>query len=88
MLCSGQAPQEVVPHLCGANLFALRKKGGGLRPIAVSKCISRAVRGEAFRALTPLQVGVGVAVGCEAIMYNHVFSTLASRQFLQHNNHT
>ena len=77
MLCSGQAPQEVVPHLCGANLFALRKKGGGLRPIAVgevlcrltSKCISRAVRGEAFRALTPLQVGVGVAVGCEAIIH-------------------
>ena len=34
-----------------------------------SKCISRAVRGEAFRALTPLQVGVGVLVGCDAIVH-------------------
>ena len=53
-------------HLCGANLLAVKKKGGGRRPIAVgevlrrlvSKCISRAVRGEVFRVLTPLQLGV------------------------------
>ncbi len=77
LLCSGQAPAEVVPHLCGARLFASKKKGGGLRPIAVgevlrrltSKCISRSVQAEAFRALTPLQVGVGVPAGCEAIVH-------------------
>ena len=48
-----------------------------MRPIAVgevlrrltSKCISWAIRGEAFGALTPLQVGVGVPVGCEAIVH-------------------
>ena len=65
LLCSGQVPSDVVPHLCGAILFACEKKGGGLRPIAVgevlcrltSKCISRTVQGEAFKALTPLQVG-------------------------------
>ena len=34
-----------------------------------SKCISRAVKGEAFRILTPLQVRVGVLVGCESIVH-------------------
>ena len=77
LLCAGGAPPEVVPHLCGASLFACKKKGGGLRPIAVgetlrrltSKCISRRVQAEAFQVLTPLQVGVGVPVGCEAIVH-------------------
>ena len=67
----------MVPDLCGAFLFSWKKKGGGLQPIALgevlrrltSKCISRAVRGETFRALTPLQVGVGVPVGSEAIVH-------------------
>ena len=53
LLCAGRAPPEIVPHLCGASLFACKKKGGGLRPIAVrdflrrltSKCISRGVQG-------------------------------------------
>ena len=77
LLCSGQVLPEVIPHFCGAMLFASRKKSGGLRPIAVgevlrrltSKCISRAVRGDALRALTPLQVGVAVPAGCEAIVH-------------------
>ena len=77
LLCAGRAPPEIVPHLCGASLFACKKKGGGLRPIAVgeilrrltSKCISRGVQAEAFCVLTPLQVGVGVPVGCEAIVH-------------------
>ena len=72
----------MVPHLCSATLFASKKKDGGLRPIAVgevlrrltSKCIARAVRDDAFRALTPLQVGVGIPVGCESVVHavNHV----------------
>jgi hypothetical protein len=77
LLCSGHVPADVIPHLCGASLFAHKKKGGGLRPIAVgevlrrltSKCISRAVRGEALRVLAPLQMGVGVSLGCEAIVH-------------------
>ena len=77
LLCAGRAPPEVVPHLCGASLFACKKKGGGLRPIAVreilrrltSKCISQGVQAEAFCVLTPLQVSVGVPVGCEAIVH-------------------
>ena len=44
---------NVGPHLCVATLFASKKNGGGLQPIAVgevlhrfrSKCISKAVQG-------------------------------------------
>ena len=68
----------IVPHLCGASLTALKKKSGGLRPIAVgkvlrrltSKCILLSVSLQAVRVLSPLQVGVGVPVGCEAIVHS------------------
>ena len=60
------------PSLMWCYIFASKKKGGDLHPIAVrlvlrrltSRCISRVVMGEAFKALTLLQVGVGVPVGC------------------------
>ena len=59
-LCSGKAPLDVVPHRCGAILFASKKKNGGLRPIAVgevlrrltSKCVSWAVCGDVVKFLT------------------------------------
>ena len=78
LLCGGHAPPDVVPHLCDASLFACRKKGGGLHPIAigevlrrlVSKCVSRAVRAEATGVLSHLQVGVGVPAGYEAIVHS------------------
>ena len=74
LLCAGNAPPAVTPHLCGASLFPCKKKDGGLCPIAVgevlrcltSKCIAKAVQSEAFRVITPLQVGVS---GCEAIVH-------------------
>ena len=77
-LCAGRAPSAVIPHLCGASLFACKKRGDGLRPIAVgevlrrltSKCVSRAVQADAVRILSPLQVGVGIPVGCEAIVHS------------------
>ena len=77
-LCAGRAPSVVIPHLCGASLFACKKRGDGLRPIAVgevlrrltSKCVSRAVQADAVRILSPLQVGVGIPVGCEAIVHS------------------
>lgn len=77
LLSAGLAPIVVVPHLCGATLLALEKKGGGFRPIAVgevlrrltSKCVSRLVQSDAFQVLTPLQLGVGVKLGCEAIVH-------------------
>ena len=80
LLCDGRAPPEVIPHLCGASLLACHKKGGGYQPIAVgevlrrltSKCLSRCVQSSAFSVLTPLQVGVGVKLGCEAIVHSVV----------------
>lgn len=55
----------------------------GHRPIAIgevlrrltSKCLSSSVRAEALKVLTTLQVGVGVKVGCEAIVHS-VWRTL------------
>ena len=77
LLCSGLAPSVVIPHQCGAFLLAVKKKGGSLQPIAVgevlrrlvSKCISRVVNREASDALSPLQVGVGVPLGCESVVH-------------------
>ena len=62
LLCTGKSLPDVTPHLCGASLFACKKKDGGLRPIAVgeilrrltSKCISQAVHAEASSILSPL----------------------------------
>ena len=78
LLCSGHAPPEVVPHLCGATLIACKKRGGGLRPIAVgevlrrlvSKSLSTVLRQEAVQVLSPHQLGVGVKSGCEAIVHS------------------
>ena len=78
LLAAGEAPPEIASYLCGATLLAVKKKNGGLRPIAVgevlrrltSKCLSRAVQSDAFDVLTPLQVGVGVKAGCEAVVHS------------------
>ena len=78
LLAAGRAPRNIIPFLCGASLLACQKKDGGLRPIAVgevlrrltSKCVVRAVQSEAVTLLSPLQVGVGVSAGCEAIVHS------------------
>ena len=52
LLAAGRAPPEVASFLCGATLLAVKKKSGGLRPIAVgevlrrltSKCLSKGHR--------------------------------------------
>ena len=64
-LAAGQAPSEVSAYLAGANLVALKKKCGGLRPIAVgeslrrlvSKCLCAQARQAAQEILWPGQVG-------------------------------
>ena len=78
LLADGHVPEDVASHLCGATLLAVKKKKGGLRPIAVgevlrrltSKCLSRSVLSDAIDILAPLQVGVGVKAGCEAIIHS------------------
>ena len=64
----------------------------GLRPIAVggmvrrltSKCVVRAVQSEAFRMLPPLQMGVGVPAGCEAIV--HAVANVLDDSSIPHEN--
>ena len=78
LLCAGRVPRCILPFLCGASLLACQKKDGGFRPIAIgevlrrltSKCVARAVQSEAVSILSPLQVGVGIPVGCEAIVHS------------------
>ncbi len=77
LLASGHAPPTILPHLCGATLIAIRKKGGGLRPIAIgeflrrltSKCLAFSARPSALPRFLPNQLGVGVKGGCEAIIH-------------------
>ena len=78
LLCAGNVPPSVIPHLCGALLLPCLKKSGGLRPIAIgevlhrltSKCAARTVLLEAICILSPLQVGVGIPGGSEAIIHS------------------
>ena len=76
-MMAGKVPPLVAPYLCGALLHAGLKKDGGLRPIAVgdllrrlaSKCAAAAVSDKAAALLAPLQLGVGIRGGCEAIIH-------------------
>ena len=61
ILAAGLAPSFISPYLCAASLLALKKKDGGLHPIAVgevlrhltSECVSQAVQSEAISILSP-----------------------------------
>ena len=75
-LLRGQVPKHARDLLFAANLTALRKKDGGIRPIAVGNVFRRlafeiavkCVMPELHRQLPPVQLGVGVSGGCEAAM--------------------
>ena len=81
----GNTPAFVQSVLFGANLVTLRKKEGGIRPIAVGQSLRRLVaKCAAFRVVesmgatfSPLQLGYGVPLGCEAAAH-------AARQYLRH----
>lgn len=70
----GGVPAIIRPLFCGASLFALTKKDGGIRPIAVgctlrrlaAKVAARLVSSDAASILMPHQIGVGVKLGAEA----------------------
>ena len=82
IMSAGNVPTEVAPFLCGASHTALSKKSGGFRPIAVgeifrrlvSKCLCQCVSTLAVDVLSPLQLGVNVSLGSEAIV--HAVNTL------------
>ena len=90
LLAAGRASSSIIPHLCGATLLASKKKNGGHRPIAVgevlrrlvSKCLATLVRLPALSLLAPLQLGVSVRGGCEAIVHatSQLMSSLPGEQ--------
>ena len=77
-LAAGKIAPEVAPWLCSANLYALKKAKGGVRPIAVgevlrrltAKCLARAANSEAQAFLCPHQLGVATKGGVEAIVHS------------------
>ena len=83
----GLIPRTARSSFFGANLIALKKKDGGLRPIAIGlvlrRLVSRSVcissREKAKNLLSPFQLGVGIAGGAEA-------ATHATRRFLSQKN--
>ena len=83
LLLSGKCPPRVVRILFGGRLIALRKKDGGIRPIAVGyywrRLVAKCANAYGIELLanffSPSQLGVGVAGGCEAAIH-------AARRFL------
>ena len=83
-LLRGQIPKHARDLLFAKKLMALRKKDGGIRPIAVgnvfrrlaSKIAAKRVIPELRRQLPPVHLGIGVSGGCEA-------ATHAVRAFVQ-----
>ena len=43
ILANGEAPKTIAPWLAGAPLFPLKKKGNGIRPVAVGEVLRRLV---------------------------------------------
>ena len=78
-LLRGQIPQHARDFLFATNLSALRKKDGGIRPIAVgnvfrqlaSKIAAKRVIPELRRQTSPVQLGIGVSGGCEAAAHTN-----------------
>lgn len=78
MMLSGEVPTNLCPILYGANLTALLKKNGGIRPIAVGNTIRRLsskiscnrIRDDASKYLGPRQMGFGIRGGAEAIVHS------------------
>ena len=78
VLLSGGVPDFARGALFGASLCALRKKDGGIRPIAVGSVLRRVTAKMASKyaselmasTFKPKQLGVGVPGGCEAAIHS------------------
>ncbi|XP_055329609.1 uncharacterized protein LOC129582190 [Paramacrobiotus metropolitanus] len=76
-LVAGKLPEVLRPVLFGANLIALSKKDGGVRPIAVgnvlrrlaAKIVTKRCGKKANELFTPTQVGCGTRGGAEAAVH-------------------
>ena len=68
LLAAGKVIHNIAQYFCGANLYPLKKKDGGIRPILVgetlrrlvSKCLNSSVKKEAEMLFSPTQLAVGV----------------------------
>ncbi len=77
VLARGDAPTELAPYLGGATLFALEKKGGGLRPIAIGEILRRLVGKTLCKTAQeackeyfwPLQLGVACSLGAPSARF-------------------
>jgi len=95
IVLSGGVPKEVRHIFFGANLHALKKKDGGLRPVVVGLTLRRLVSKIANRwewetrmspILAPRQLGVGTRGGVEAGVHAaraFLDSTTASQALLK-----
>ena len=89
-LAAGQALPPIIPHFCGATLLVCKKRSESHHLIAVgevlrclvSKCLALLVRSPTISLLSPLQLGVSVRGGCEAIVHatSHLMSSLPDKQ--------
>ena len=85
ILAKGEGPPCLAQWLAGAPLTALRKEDDGVRPIAVGETVRRLISSlllarhaeKAKEILTPLQIGVAVSNGGEAVI--HAARDLAHR---------
>ncbi|KAG7295586.1 hypothetical protein JYU34_021841 [Plutella xylostella] len=76
-MLSGSVCEDITEILYGANLVALIKKDGGIRPIAVgntirrtaSKICCRKMLPELSKKFEPIQLGFGTKGGCEAAVH-------------------
>jgi hypothetical protein len=77
LFLSAQVPSEIASIMVSGTLVPVLKKDGGIRPIVVGEVIRRlisklcvsAVYYKATEYLQPLQLGVGVKGGCEAVLH-------------------
>lgn len=77
IMLAGKVPEAITDILYGANLCALQKKDGGIRPIAVgttfrrlaAKIACRSILGDLSAELQPVQLGFGSKSGCEAAVH-------------------
>ena len=77
LLVQGRACPAVAPFLAGANLVALPKPSGGVRPIAIGevlrrltgKCLMQLVHDDARTHFWPAQAGVAVKAGVESAVH-------------------
>jgi hypothetical protein len=78
LLLNGEVPSSICQILYGANLCALKKKDGGIRPIAVGSTIRRLISKIVCRRIVdkleskfrPHQLGFGTKGGIEAAIHS------------------